>query len=104
MPGESAQLKDLAVRKQLLVAESEIHRAALRSDWQSLCEEAGRLTEEMRAFGSMASGGAKLVASGIALKDLFMGRSKPGHSWTTILMKGASAGLSLWKVFRAKDR
>ena len=92
------------MRKQLLVAESEIHRAALRSDWQSLCEEAGRLSEELRAFGSVASGGAKLVASGIALKDLLTGRPNTKHSWTTILMKGASAGMSLWKAFRAKER
>lgn len=104
MPRENSQLSALAVQKQLLVAESEIHRAALGHDWQTLCDEAEKLTAEVRAFGSVASGGAKLLASGIALKEMFTGRSSAKHSWSAILMKGASAGLSIWKAFRTKER
>ena len=54
MFGRKPRLSPLAVRKQLLIAESEVNRVRLNQDWQALAGEVGSFTDRVQSFSKMA--------------------------------------------------
>jgi hypothetical protein len=104
MRGKPACLKPLELRKQLLVAESELNRAQLAEDLAALKAEIHTLTHRAGSFGVIASSAATLMSGLAAFK-----RRKPGGpdakaSWPQSILKGAGVVSNLWLAFRSRSR
>jgi len=95
-------MNPLKSRKQLLIAESELNRAQLVQEWQTLAEEVHSLTRQARTISSMASAAASLVAvlSTCRRKATVPGAEKP--SWWQTLLKGVGLVGSFWSEFRSQ--
>jgi hypothetical protein len=96
-------MNPLASRKQILIAESELNRAHLVQDWQTLADEAHALADEARTIRSMASAAASLVAGLAALRR---NKSVPAEksAWWQTLLKGGQTISSLWSEFRQRPK
>ena len=55
-------MNPLESRKQLLIAESELNRAQLVQEWQTMADEVHSLANQARTISSLASAAASLVA------------------------------------------
>ncbi len=105
-PGLShgASMSPLASRKKLLVAESELNRAQLVQDWQTMVGDVHALTHQARNVGSVAATAASWI-SGLA----WFRRKKPAPaaekpSWLQTLLKGAQLAGSFWSEFRTRPK
>lgn len=104
MSGKYSHLNPLESRKQLLIAESELNRAELLRDWQTLADEVHALARKARTIGAWVSIAASLVA-GLAFfrrKKSAPTAEKPSRLQT--LLKGAGLVSNLWQAFRSKGR
>ena len=93
-------MNPLASRKKLLIAESELNRAQLVQDWQTMAGKASALAAEASTIRSFASATATLVA-GVA--SFWRKKSPPADaepSWLQIMLKGAGQISALWSAFR----
>jgi hypothetical protein len=93
-------MKDLESRKQLLIAESELNRAHLIADWQSMGDEVHALTNRAKTMGSLASAAALLIS----VLSTFR-RNKPAPAtqktpWLQAILKGAGVIGLFWSKFR----
>ncbi len=93
-------MNPLATRKQMLIAESELNRAHLVQDWQTMAGEVHALADEVQTLRSMASAAGSLVAGLAALRRK---KSAPAEkpAWWQTLLKGAGQISTLWSAFRA---
>ena len=104
MSGKNPRLSPLESRKQLLIAKSELNRAELLRDWQTLADDAQALARKARTIGSWVSITASLVA-GLAFfrrKKSAPAAEKP--SWLQIILKGGQLAGSLWSALRPQRR
>ena len=97
-------MNPLELRKELLIAESELNRAQLAGEMAALTAEVRTLTDRAKSFGSIASSAAVLVAALAAFK-----RGKPVDadakpSWLKTILKGAGLISTLWLAFRSQRR
>jgi len=102
MSGKKSRMSPLESRKQLLIAESELNRAQLVQEWQTMADDVHALTSRARTIGSFASAAATLVA-GLAScrrKDPTPAAEKP--SWWQTILKGAQLAGSFWSEFRSQ--
>ncbi len=99
MPQGNAGLGELAVRKQLLIAESEINRMLLK-------EEAAALAGELRDLSRKATQLRGIL--GMATAAFSAARPKPTEpatgkrSWFAPVLSGLRLGTSLWAKFRER--
>ena len=101
---KNARLKELDIRKQLLLAESEVHRAKLVEEFDDLKGEVGHLKKHVLTAGSIASS-AVLVGAAVSLfsRRRFGHHVKPEEkhnnhgkmAWVSSALKGARVGASL---------
>ena len=105
MSGKKNPLTPLEVRKQILLAESELNRVQFIHEWNDLKNELHRLTGLLRTVGAVASSMAKAGAT-FSLLRRFWSRdgSKEKKSWGSMLLDGAKTGASLWLMFRSRKR
>jgi homoserine acetyltransferase len=104
MFGKNLRLNPLELRKQLLIAESELNRAQLMGDIAAMTEDVRMLTDRAKSFGSIASSAAMLVTGLAALRH---GRSTPADEkplWWQTILKGAQLAGSIWSRFRTRPR
>src|SRR5690349_11544963 len=102
MLGRKPKLTALEIRKQLLIAESELNRATMREDWASLQTIAQQLMEKGRSVFSVASTAAVAAAGFSALRGIW-GRGNGGTTaWLPRLLKLARIGASLWFTSRSR--
>ena len=99
MSGKNPRLNPLSLRKQILIAESELNRAQLLGDISALTADAQTLAARAKSFGSLAALTAMLTA--------FL-RGQPvatnaKASWLQTLLKGAGLVSNLWLVFRPQN-
>ncbi len=97
-------MNPLASRKKLLIAESELNRAQLVQEWQTMADEVHALANQARTITSFASAAASLVA-GIASfrrKKSVPADEKP--SWLKTILKGAGLVSTIWQTFRSQGR
>jgi hypothetical protein len=97
-------MKPLELRKQLLLAESELNRAQLSENLVALRAEVRALTTRATSFRSIASSVAMLVAGLTTFR-----RNKPEDamaktSWWRIILKGAGLISTLWLAVRWQGR
>jgi hypothetical protein len=89
-----------ALRKQLLLAESERNRAQLAEEWQSMAQSLRAATARAKSFSSVAFAGVVVVA---ALTRFWRRKSAPVQrkpAWWQTLLKGAQLGAALWSQFK----
>jgi negative regulator of sigma E activity len=97
-------MKQIESRKQLLIMESELNRAQLIQEWQTMADDVHALTRRAKTISAVASASAVLIA-GLS----FFGRKKSGTAaekpaWWQTLLKGAGVARSLWSEFRTATR
>jgi hypothetical protein len=104
MFGKKPHVTPLELRKQLLIAESELNRAQLVGDMAALTAGVHTLTDRAKSFGSIASAAALLVAGLAAFRRGKCVDADAKPSWLQTILKGAGLVSSLWLAFRAKGR
>jgi hypothetical protein len=98
---QKSELEHLRLRKEHLVAQSEVNRSALLADWQRLHSSGNWLNGASRFMRRPVWSTATAVAAGIlAMKAL----RKSGSIFGTIGRLGeyASTAFSIWKLFSEK--
>ena len=101
MSGKNPRVNPLALRKQMLVAESELNRSHLIQDWQMVKCEVHSLVNQARTVSSIASAVANLVAGLSSLRQKKSATAAEKPSWWQTLLKGAGVVSTLWQTFRA---
>jgi hypothetical protein len=102
MSGKKSHVTPLKLRKQLLIAESELNRAQLSEEWQRMAHGVCDLGHRIKTIGAWASSAALLVAGVTALR-----RSPPvpetaKSSWFQKILSGARLASTVWFAFRAR--
>lgn len=105
---KNTRLTNLALRKQLLLAESRVNRAELLREVEAVKEEVARLKKSAVTFGSMASSAA-LVASAVSLFRRHSAHAKNSNdgekpSWISTAFAGAQIGASLFSKIKSLFR
>jgi hypothetical protein len=97
-------LKALESRKQLLIAESELNRAHLVHEWQTMAGEVHSLASQAQSIGGIASAAASLVAG---LSSFRRKRSTPAAektSWWRTVVKVAGLVSTFWPAYRRRPQ
>ena len=93
-------MNSLASQKQMLIAESELNRAQLVQDWQTMAGEVHALTHQARTIGSFASAAASLVAGLASFRRKKSAPASEKPSWWQTILKGAGLVSTIWSEFR----
>jgi hypothetical protein len=96
-------MKPLELRKQILIAESELNRAHLVQDLQTMADEVHSLASQARTISSLASAAASLVAGLASFRRKKSAPVAEKPSWLQTILKGAGLVSNLWLSFRPKD-
>jgi hypothetical protein len=98
------RVNPLQLRKDLLVAESELNRAQLIEEWQAMTAGVRTLGARVKYVGTLASAAGLLVAGVSAFRR---GRASPNgakFSWLETALKGAQVAGSIWLACRGRGR
>ena len=104
MLGRNTRVNPLELRKQLLIAESELNRAQLSEEWQTMREGVHSFAGRVKSVGSVASAAALLVAGTSAFRRRRAAPAGVKPSWFRRILKGARLASSIWFAFRARSR
>src|SRR3954468_24774080 len=97
------RVSPLEMRKDLLIAESELNRAQLMEKWEAATEWHRTLSAGARTVGSVASAAALLVSGVRAFRRKRDPQHGAGVSWLQPLIKGAGLVASLCDTFRSRN-
>jgi hypothetical protein len=97
-------MNSLQSRKKLLIAESELNRAQLMEDWQTMSDGVRSVADRARSFNAIASSAAALVAGLAAYRRGKLSRDESKPSWLRSILKGASLISSVWLAFNSPSR
>jgi negative regulator of sigma E activity len=97
-------MNPLESRKQLLIAESELNRAQLVQEFQTMTDEVNSLAHQARTITSFASAAATLVAGVVSFRQKKTAPAPEKPSWLRIIVQGAGLAGSLWSDFRARSK
>ena len=104
MSGKKPHLNPLASRKQLLIAESDLNRAQLVQDWQTVADGVYSVADRARILGSVVSATASLVAMLASFRRQKSVSAAEKPSWLPTLLKGAELISTVWQAFRSRGR
>jgi hypothetical protein len=96
MFGKRPRLDPLESRKQLLIAESELNRARLSQEWQTMTQGIGAFARRVKTIGAWVSSTVLLVAGLTAMRT---GPPARGAAKTTRLQKilsGVRLASTIW--------
>ena len=102
MLGKKPVLTPLELRKRLLIAESEINRAELRQEWETLAAGLGGLADRAKTISTYASVMAALLAGLAAFRRRQAAPGDVKRSWIRTVLKGLRVAASLWLALRAR--
>ena len=105
MSGKTSRMNPLASRKKLLIAESELNRAQLVQELETIKDKFHSLANQARTISSLASAAATLIAGIASLrrkKESAPAAEKP--SWLQSIVKGAGLVSTVWQAFRSQSR
>jgi negative regulator of sigma E activity len=97
-------MSPLESRKQLLIAESELNRAQLLQEFQTMTAEVHALARQARTITSFASATATLVAGVVSLRQKKSAPAPEKPSWLRTILKGTQLAGLLWSEFRARPK
>ena len=101
MFGENSCLSPLALRQQLLLAESELNRAQMAEDLVALKAEVRALANRAKSIASVASS-AVVLAAGLAALQRSQSAAKP--TWWQTFLQGARLLSTVRLAFRPPRR
>ena len=101
MFGEAGQLSPLETRKRLLIAESELNRARLSGEWQTMADGVGDLALWAKTIGAWASAAALLGAGLLAGRSVRPAPRVARRSWFQKILTGARLASTIWFAVRA---
>jgi hypothetical protein len=104
MSGKNPRLNPLTLQKKLLIAESELNRAQLVQEWQTMTDETHALANQARTLRSLASAAAVLINGVASLRCKNSAPASEKPSWLTTILKGAGLVSKFWAAFRSPDR
>jgi hypothetical protein len=102
MFGQATHLGPLKLRKQLLVAESELNRSRLSEDWQAMTHGVRDVTRQAKMIAAWASSAALLVAGVTALRRHPPTAGATKSSWLTKILSLARVASTIWLAFHAR--
>jgi hypothetical protein len=94
----------LTSRKKLLIAESELNRAQLVREWQSVAGEVRALSGRAKTISFLAGAGAALLAGLASFRRKQSAPAAEKPSWLQTVLKGAQLAGALWSEFRPPPR
>jgi hypothetical protein len=97
-------MNPLASRKKLLIAESELNRAQLVQDLQTISGEVHALAEQAKTIRSLASAAATLISGLVSLRKKNPAPAVEKKSWFQNILKGAQLAGSFWSEFRSPKK
>jgi hypothetical protein len=97
-------MNPLASRKQLLIAESELNRAQLVQELQTISDKVRSLANQARTISSIASTAATLIAGFASFRRKKSASADEKSSWPKKILKGAGLISNLWLAFRSQGR
>jgi hypothetical protein len=103
MSRKPTRVNPLELRKELLIAESEINRAQLLDEWQTMSDGVHTVTHHVKIVSSLAGVAALVVAGISAFRRSQAMPSDAKTSWLSPLLKGAQLATSLWQAFRTRQ-
>jgi hypothetical protein len=97
-------MNTLESRKKLLLAESELNRARLVQELETIKDKLHSLTNQARTISSLASAAATLIAglASFRRKKIVPAAEKP--SWLQTVLKGAGLVSTILTAFRPPRR
>ena len=104
MFGKNPRLNPLESRKQLLVAESELNRAQLVQEWQTMVDGVRSVADRARTISFLASTAASLIADLASFRCKKSAPAAEKPSWLQTILKGASLISTIWLAFRPPGR
>ena len=106
MPRKDSQLTPTQLRKQLLLAESDLNRAQMERDLLTLKTGVQSVVRQAKSLGSIATGATSLISVVSAFQR---GKSetqeKPASGpavWIKRIIRGASFASTVWLAFRSR--
>jgi hypothetical protein len=102
MPRKMPRINHLAIRKELLIAESEINRANVMEELATMKSGVHTLAGRVKTVSALASAAGVLIAGFAAFKRSRSAASDPGHSWLRTAVNGVRMAGSLWFALRAQ--
>jgi hypothetical protein len=93
----------LAVRKRLLIAESELNRAHAVQECQAMTEGARSFLGRVKSVGSLASAAALLATGVTAFRRSRSAHKAEKSSWLQLFLKGAQAAAPIWLAWRSRQ-
>ena len=104
MFGKNPRLNPLESRKQLLIAESELNRAQLVQEWQTMADGVRSVADRTRTISFLASAAASLIAGLASFRHTRSAPAGEKPSWWQTLLKGAQLAGLLWSEFRPRPK
>ena len=102
MFGKRARMNPLELRKQLLIAESELHRAQLSHEWRAMAHRVRELLYRAKAIAAWAPSVALLMAGLAAFRRRKPAPAATQSSWFQRILDGARLASTIWFAFRAR--
>jgi hypothetical protein len=97
-------MNPLESRKQLLIAESELNRAELLRDWQTMSHDMHALARKAGIIGSWVSIAASLAAGLAFFRRKKSAPAAENPSWLKAILKGAGLVSTFWQAFGSAGR
>jgi hypothetical protein len=104
MFGKRSHLSPLELRKQLLILESELNRAQLAQEWQTMAHGVRDLAHRATTIGAWASAAALLVTGLTAWRSGPPAPVAAKLSWFQKILNGARLASTIWFAFRARGQ
>jgi len=97
-------MNKLQARKQMLIAESELNRAQLVQEWETLADGYRSVTHYAKSFASVVSSAATLLGGLAALRRRLREKAHGKSSWLHTILKTAGLLSDFWLAFRSPGR
>ncbi len=102
MFGKTPHISRLALRKQLLIAESELNRAQLAEEWETMADGMRGFAHRAKTIAAWSSSAALLVAGVAALRRGAPAPDNAKSSWFQKILKGVRLASTIWLAFRPR--
>ena len=102
MSGNDPRVNPLKSQKRLLIAESELNRAQLAEEWQTMAQGVRDLARRAKTIGAWASSAALLVAGVTALRHGPPAPRVVKSSWLQKMLNVARLASTIWFAFQTR--
>ncbi|MDX2108857.1 MAG: hypothetical protein SFY80_01315 [Verrucomicrobiota bacterium] len=102
MPGKNTRISPLALRKEILIAESNLNRSLIFADMAGITGGVSGITHRIKNLGSLAASAVVLVCNLSSCKRSLAEGFAAKPSLLTTLIQGGTLVLNLWQTFHPK--